>query len=171
MKIWLSCSTKLQVFLVTNRTIQLPLVNPDPREHFPTVWILRIEKEVNCQSSMEHKQAARVKEMEDEQRNFLQMMDSSYPTILSETQMPLGQLSGREQNLEGPSVDPFRVTDLDNPYEQEKSNEGLSLQPNDIKLQQMHNLLEQRLKAVENKNTFQGLNPNDLNLVDRKSVV
>ena len=29
----------------------------------------------------------------------------------------------------------------------------------------MHDLLEQRLKAVENKNTFKGLNPNDLNLV------
>ena len=55
--------------------------------------------------------------MEDEQRNFSQMMDSPYPTILPETQMALGQLSGREQNLEGPSVDPFRVPDLDDPYE------------------------------------------------------
>ena len=54
--------------------------------------------------------------MEDEQRNFLQMMDSSYPTILSETQMPLGQLSGQEQDLGGPSVDPFKVPGLDNLY-------------------------------------------------------
>ena len=100
-----------------------------------TVWILRTEKEVNCQSSMEHQQAARVKEMEDEQRNFLQIMDSSYPTILPETQMPLGQLSGQEQDLKGPSVDPFKVPDLDNPYEQEKLNKGLSIQSNDIELQ------------------------------------
>ena len=54
-------------------------------------------------------------------------MDSPYPTILPETQMPLGQLSGQEQDLGGPSVDPFKVPDLDNPYEQEKLNEGLSL--------------------------------------------
>ena len=76
---------------------------------------------------MEHQQAAKIKEMEDEQRNFLQMMDSSYPTILSEIQMPLGKLSGKEQDLGGPSVDPFKVPDLNNPYEQEKLNEGLSL--------------------------------------------
>ena len=57
------------------------------------------------------------------------------------------------------------VPDLDNPYEQEKLNEGLSLQPNDIKLQQRHDSLEQRLKAIENHNTLKGLNPNDLNLV------
>ena len=55
-----------------------------------TVRILRTEKEVNCQSSMEHQQAARVKEMEDEQRNFSQMMDPPYPTIPLEIQMPLG---------------------------------------------------------------------------------
>ena len=55
--------------------------------------------------------------MEDEQQNFLQMMDSPYPTILPETQMPLGQSSGQEQDLEGPSVDPFRVPDLDDLYE------------------------------------------------------
>ena len=55
--------------------------------------------------------------MEDEQQNFLQMMDSPYPTILPETQMPLGQSSGQEQDLEGPSVDPFRVPDLDDPNE------------------------------------------------------
>ena len=113
---------------------------------------------------MEHQQAATVKEMEDEQRNFSQIMDCP-PTIFPETQMPLGQSSGQVQDLEGPSVDPIRVPDLDNPYEQEKSNEGLSLQLNDIKLQQMHNLLEQRLKAVENQNVLKGLNPNDLNLV------
>ena len=62
-----------------------------------TVRILRTKKEVNCQSSMEYQQAARVKEMEDEQRNFLQMMDSPYPTIIPETQMPLGQLSGQNK--------------------------------------------------------------------------
>ena len=100
-----------------------------------TVQILRIEKEVHCQSSIEHKQAARVKEMEDEQRNFLQMMDSSFPTIISETQMPLGQSSGQGQDLEGPSVDPFRVPDLDDPYKQEELNKGLSIQLNAIKLQ------------------------------------
>ena len=104
-------------FLIINRTIQLPLVNPDPREHLPTVRILRTEKEVNCQSSMEHQQAARVKEMGDEQRNFLQMMNFSYPTILLQTQMPQGQSSGQGQDLEGPSMDPFRVPNLDNPYE------------------------------------------------------
>ena len=82
-----------------------------------TVQILRTEKEVNCQSSMEYQQAARVKEMEEEQRNFLQMMDSPYPTIFPETHMPLGQLLGQEQDLRGPSVDPFKVPDLDNLYE------------------------------------------------------
>ena len=87
-------------FLVTNRTIQLPLVNPDPRENLPTVRILRTEKEVNCQSNMEHQPVATVKEMEDEQRNFFQMMDCP-PTIFPETQMPLGQSSGQEQDLEG----------------------------------------------------------------------
>ena len=62
-------------------------------------------------------------------------------------------------------MDPFKVPDLDGPYEQEKLNKGLSIQSNDIKLQQRHNSLEQRLKAVENHNTLKGLNPNDLNLV------
>ena len=81
-----------------------------------TVRILRTEKEVNCQSSMEHQQATRVKEMEDEQRNFSQMMDCP-PTIFLETQMPLEQSLGQEQDLEGPSMDPFRVPDLDDPYE------------------------------------------------------
>ena len=114
---------------------------------------------------MEHQQAARVKEMEDEQRNFSQMMDPPYPTIPLETQIPLGQSSGQEQDLEGPFVDPFRVPDLDDPYEQEKLNQGLSLQTNDIKLQQRHDSLEQRLKAVENQDALKGLNPNDLNLV------
>ena len=77
---------------------------------------------------MEHKQAAKVKEMEDEQWNFSQMMDCPYPTIPPETQMPLEQSSGQEQDLEGPSMDPFRVPDLDDPYEQEKLNKGLSIQ-------------------------------------------
>ena len=63
--------------------------------------------------------------------------------------MPLGQSSSQEQDLEGPSVDPFRVPDLDDPYEQEELNKGLSIQPNDIKLQQRHDSLELRLKAVE----------------------
>ena len=84
---------------------------------------------------MEHEQAVRVKEMEDEQRNFLQMMDSSYSTIRPEIQMPLGQSSGQEQDLEGPSLDSFRVPDLDDPYEQEELNKGLSMQSNAIKLQ------------------------------------
>ena len=75
---------------------------------------------------MEHEQVARVKKMEDKQQNFPQMMDCPYPTITPETQMPLGQSSGQEQNLEGPSVNPFRVSDLDNLYEQEKLKKGLS---------------------------------------------
>ena len=62
-------------------------------------------------------------------------------------------------------MDPIRIPDLDDPYKQEKLNKGLSLQPNDIQLQQMHDLLEQRLKAVQNQNTLKCLNPNDLNLV------
>ena len=44
------------------------------------------------------------------------MMDFSYPTIFSQTQMPLGQSLDQEKNLEGPFVDPFRVLDLDDPY-------------------------------------------------------
>ena len=70
-----------------NNTIVLD--NPNPRETLPTVRILIFEEEVYCQSNMEHKQTARVKEMENEQRNFSQMMDSPYPIIPSETQMPL----------------------------------------------------------------------------------
>ena len=66
---------------------------------------------------MEREQAARVKEMKDEQRNFSQMMDCPYPTIPPETQLFLGQSSSQEQDLEGPSVDPFRVPDLDDLYE------------------------------------------------------
>ena len=58
---------KATSFLVTKRIMQLPLVNPDPREHLSTVRILRPEEKVNCQSNIEHEQAARVKEMEDEQ--------------------------------------------------------------------------------------------------------
>ena len=53
-------------------------------------------------------------------------------------------------------MDPFRI---------EKLNEGLSIQSNAIKLQQRHDSLEQRLKAVENKNALKGLNPDELNLV------
>ena len=87
------------------------------------------------QSNMERKQAAKVKEMEDEQRNFSQMMDCPYPTIPLETQMPLGQSSGQEQDLEGPSVDPFKVPDLDDPCEQKALNKGLSIQSNAIELQ------------------------------------
>ena len=139
--------------------------NPNPREHLPIVQILIFEEEMHCQSNMEHKQAVRVKEMEDEQRNFSQMMDCPYPTIPSQTPMPLGQSLGQVQDLEGPYVGPFKVIDLDDPYEQEKLNEGLSLQSNAIELQQRHDLLEERLKAVENQNTLKGLNPNDLNLV------
>ena len=114
---------------------------------------------------MEHEQAARAKEMEDEQRNFLQMMDFSYPTIPPQNQMPLGQSSGQEQDLEGPSVDPFQVPDLDDPYEQEKLNKGLSGQLINTKTHQMLDLLGERLKVIEDKHTFQGLNPDDLTLV------
>ena len=122
-------------FLVTKRTMQLPLVNPDPREHLLTVRILRPEEEENCQSNIEYERVARVKKMEDEQRNFSQMMDCPYPTIPPETQMPLGQLLGQEQDLERPSVDPFRVPDLDDLYEQEKLKKGLSGQLIDAKTQ------------------------------------
>ena len=72
--------------------------------------------------------------MKDEQRNFSQMMDCP-PIIFPETQMPLGQSSGQGQDLEGFSGDPFKVPDLDNPYEQKKLNKGLSLQSNAIELQ------------------------------------
>ena len=51
------------------------------------------------------------------------------------------------------------------PSPTEKLNEGLSIQSNAIKLQQRHDSLEQRLKAIENHNTLKGLDPNDLNLV------
>ena len=132
---------------------------------FPTILITRPEEELNCQSSMESEQAVRIKEMKDEQRNFLQMMDFSYPTIFPQTQMSLGQSLDQEKNLEGPSVNPFRVPDLDDPYEQEKLNKGSSSQLNDIESQQMYNSLKQRLKAVEDKNILKGLNPNDLSLV------
>ena len=107
--------------------MQLPLVNPDSQEYLPTVWILRPKEEVNCQSNIEHKQAARVKKIEDEQWNFSQMMDCLYPTILSQTQTPLGQPLDQEKNLEGPSVDPFKVPDLDDSYEQKKLNKSLSM--------------------------------------------
>ena len=60
---------------------------------------------------------------------------------------------------------PIRVPNLDDLYEQEKLNEGLPLQPNDIKLQQRHDSLEQRLEAIKDKDALKGLNPNDLNLV------
>ena len=79
--------------------------------------------------------------------------------------MLLGQSSGQEQDLEEPSVDPFMIPDLDNPYEQEKLNKSFSGQLIDIKRQQILDLLKEKLKAVEDKNTLKGLNPNDLNLV------
>ena len=79
--------------------------------------------------------------------------------------MPLEQSSGQEQDLKGPSLDPFRVPDLDDLFEQKKLNEGLFLQPNDIKLQQRHDSLEQRLEAVKDKDALKGLNPDNLNLV------
>ena len=87
------------------------------------------------------------------------------PTIFLETQMPLWQSSNQGQDSEGPSVDPIRVPDLDNLYEQEKLNKGLSLQSNAIELQQKHDSLEQRLEAIKDKDALKGLNPNDLNLV------
>ena len=65
---------------------------------------------------MEHEQVAGVKEIEDEQRNFSQMMDCP-PTIFPETQIPLGQSSDQKQDLKGPSVDPIKVPNLDDPYE------------------------------------------------------
>ena len=100
---------KATSFLFIKRTIQLPLVNLDPREHLPTVRILRPEEKVHCQSNIEREQVAKVKKMEDEQRNFLQVIDFSYPTIPPQIQMPLGQLSDQEKNLERPFMDPFRV--------------------------------------------------------------
>ena len=93
------------------------------------------------------------------------MIDCPYPTIPPETQMPLGQSSGQEQDLERPTVDLFRIPNLDDPYKQEKLNKGLSMQSNAIELQQRHVSLEERLKVVKDKNTLKGLNPNDLNLI------
>ena len=113
---------------------------------------------------MEHQQAAKVKERENEQRNFSQMMDCP-PTIFPETHMPLGQSSGQKQDLERPFADPFKVPDLNSLYEQEELKKGLSMQSNAIKLQQRHDSLEQRLEAIKDQNTLKGLNPNDLNLV------
>ena len=43
-----------------------------------------------------------------------------------------GQSLDQKKNLEGPSVDPFMIPDLDDPHEQEKLNKGLSMQSNDI---------------------------------------
>ena len=62
-------------------------------------------------------------------------------------------------------MDLFKVLDLDNLYEQWKLNKGLSMQSNDIELQQRHDSLEQRLKVVKDKNTLKGLDPDNLNLV------
>ena len=62
-------------------------------------------------------------------------MECPYPTIPPETQIPLGQSSGQEQDLEGLFVDPFRVPDLDDPYEQEELDKGLFMQSNAIELQ------------------------------------
>ena len=80
-------------------------------------------------------------------------------------QTPLGQSLDQEKNLKGPFVDPFKIPDLDDSYKQEKLNEGLSLQSNAIELQQRHDLLEQRLKIIKDKNTFKGLDSDNLNLV------
>ena len=41
----------------------------------------------------------------------------------------------------------------------------MSSQSNDIESQQMYNSLEQRLKAIEDRNILKGLNPDDLSLV------
>ena len=79
--------------------------------------------------------------------------------------MPLGQSSNQEKNLMEPFVDPFKVPDLDDLYEQKKLNKGSSSQLNDIESQQMYNSLEQRLKAVEDRNVLKCLNPDDLRLV------
>ena len=70
------------------------------------------------------------------------MMDCPYPTILSQTQMPLGKSLDQDKNLEGPSVDPIRVPNLDNPYEQEKLNKDSTNQLNDIESELMHNSLK-----------------------------
>ena len=55
-------------------------------------------------------------------------------------------------------MDPFKVPDLDNPYEQEELNKGLSTQSNAIELQQRHDSLEEKLKAIENQDALKGLN-------------
>ena len=103
--------------------------------------------------------------MEKEQRNFLQMMDCPYLAISPQSQVPLGKSSGQEQNLEEPFVDPIRVPNLDDSYEQEKLNKDSSSQLNDIESQLMHNSLEQRLKAVEDRNILEGINLDELNQV------
>ena len=92
---------KVISFSFTKKIRQLPLVILIHRNliQFPTVWITRPEEELNWKSSMKSKQVARIKEMKDEQRNFLQMMDFLYPTIFPQTQMPLGQSSDQEKNL------------------------------------------------------------------------
>ena len=57
------------------------------------------------------------------------------------------------------------VSDLDDLYEQEKLKKGPSRQSYDVEVQQMYNSLEERLKAVEDKNTLKGVNPDELILV------
>ena len=87
------------------------LDNTNSREHLPQFgsWDLKKRCILSPNMEREREQAARIKEMEDEQRNFSWMMDCPYPTIPPETQMPLEQSSGQKQDLERPSVDPFRV--------------------------------------------------------------
>ena len=57
------------------------------------------------------------------------------------------------------------VLDLDDLYEQEKLKKGPSRQSYDVEVQQMYNSLEERLKAVEDKNTLEGVNLDELILV------
>ena len=112
---------------------------------------------------MESEQAARIKE---KQATKLSPNDGFFiSSHLSLNPKCLWAIIGPRENLEGPSVDPFRVPDLDDPYEQEKLNKGLFSQVNDIESHQMYNSLEQRLKAVEDRNVLKRLNPDDLSLV------
>ena len=57
------------------------------------------------------------------------------------------------------------VPDLDDPYEQEKLKKGPSRQSYDVKAQQMYSSLEERLKAIKDKNTLESMNPDELILV------
>ena len=105
------------------------------------------------------------KEQQDIHEKLSQMMDRPCLSIPHHSQIPLGKLPGQEQNLGAPSVDPFMVPDLDDPYEQEKLKKGLFKQSYDVKAQQMYNSLKERLKAVEDKNALEGVNLDELILV------